>query len=198
MKKLVTKHEGKFLIILLGVIVINFLLLQPKISTWLFPFKRQTIWQGFIQKVEKDKKIDARSFWEFREFYNPGSFVFERDGLSQKKVNEQLNNLRISLSGNTFSIPFLLYNSGKMESLELLVTTNELNKIINNLNITKNVIYKDSSSIIYKERENTVKIIFIKPTDEMVTANGFYNYRNKDDVKIYKDKYWLSISKIDL
>lgn len=199
MKKKQTENSHNFLWILLAIIVISFVILQPKLSAWTLPFKRQMIWQSFIKDTQKNNKINARNFWEFREFFNPGSFIFERDGLSQKQTNDQLEKLNVSLKKDVTSLPFLIYDSGKMKSLEALVGNNDLNNVINNLNIdNKNIIYRNGSSIIYYDGNKTAALIFIKPTDEMVTANGFYNYRNKDDIKIYTGKYWLSISRINL
>lgn len=192
-----TEKSRNFLLLLIGIIIVSFVILQPKISTWLLPLKRQIIWQGFINEVQKNKKIDAKKFWEFREFYNPGSFIFERDGLSKKQTSDQFKELGVSFTG-AVALPFLIYDSGKMQSMELLVVNKDLNQLLENLNTGKNIIYKDDSSVIYHNADKTAEIIFIKPTEEMVTANGFFNYRNKDDVKVYKDRYWLSISRIEL
>lgn len=199
MKKKQAKNSHNFLWLLLAIIIVSFVILQPKLSTWALPFERQIIWQNFIKDTQKNNKIDARNFWEFREFFYPGSFIFKRDGLSQKQTNDQLKKLNISLKTTVTSLPFLIFNSGKLESLEVLVGNNDLNSVINNLNVdSRNIIYKNSSSIIYYDENKTAEIIFLKPTDEMVTANGFYSYRNKDDIKIYTGKYWLSISRVNL
>ncbi|QQG44560.1 MAG: hypothetical protein HYW86_01430 [Candidatus Roizmanbacteria bacterium] len=196
------KYSSGFFIILFLAIVGSFLIFQPKLSTWLFSFKRQSIFNNFMADVQKNKAINARTFWEFREFFNPGYFTFERDGLSKKQTAEALKKVRISLNSNVYYHPFLIYNSDKLNSIEFLVQTNELNKIINNVNdLTLNVkkeILNTPSSHLYYDSDKTVKILFIKPVDEMVLANGFYNYRNDEDVKIYKDKSWLSITSVNL
>lgn len=77
--------NASFYIISTLLIITCFLILQPKISSKLWAQKRKILWKKFINKVEKDKKIDPQSFWKFREFYCPGAFFFKRKGFKLNK-----------------------------------------------------------------------------------------------------------------
>lgn len=189
---------SKFILTLLLIIIVAFALFQPKLSVWLFPFKRQMIANNFISQVNKTHVIDARDFWQFREFYYPGYFTFERDGLSKAQAEQGLEQTGAKLQSTTTYFPFLVYTADKFHSIDFLTNATILDEAVRLSTDSQKVILKTNTSIIYYDTPNSLIIIFVKPTSEMVTANGYYNYRNEDDVAIYTGKNWLSISRVIL
>lgn len=59
---------------------------------------------------------------------------------------------------------------------------------------TKTIIYSDNSTLIANEKDKLV-IEFILPIDEMKKANGFFDYKAKDQI-LMKDKLWLNKTSI--
>jgi len=82
---LIRKNAGVLtlagLIILLTSLVGLFIFLQPKVESQFFPSKRAQVWQYFFHQVEQKQVILPQDFWEFRELFSPGFFVFN-DGLA--------------------------------------------------------------------------------------------------------------------
>ncbi len=190
--------DSKYALIIGVLVVLVYILLQPKVSVWLFPFKRQMIWNEFEQKVKTQHAVDARTFWQFREFYYPGYFKFEWEGFDKTKTKEAADNLHIQLLPDASASAFLIYNSGKLHSVEALVNNDELSRTIKDSSFQHaDVILEDKSNLIYLTPKKA-RIIFIKPVSEMVKANGYYDYKDPEDSAHIAGKYWLSVSEVDL
>lgn len=150
-------------------------LLQPRISG-LFPFIREAKLQAFLNSIEKSKSISSQEFWQFREFYYPGSVTLDRNGIE----------------GKIKPLLFFQFRSKYMLSSEYLITTSDLNQIIP---FGENYIINVERSYAYKISDKNVEIIFIKPISELTKANGFI-YEKDQDKKLVEGKYWLVITKI--
>ena len=188
----------KYPLILGAVILLLFIFLQPKLSVQLFPFKRQMIWNEFATNVKNTGQIDGRTFWQFREFYYPGYFTFDRLGLSKQKVSVAEVKLNVELLPEASASAFLIYKSDKVNSLEALVNTDDLSATISDKDFTnENVLLQNTSNLIYLSSKKA-RISFIKPIDEMVTANGYYDYKNPQDKALIDGKYWLSVTEVEL
>ena len=70
-----------FSILLLVFIVVLFIVLSPKVSSLLLPFKSEAILNDFINKTKIAGAINPQEYWQFREFYSPGYFTFAKQGL---------------------------------------------------------------------------------------------------------------------
>jgi len=58
--------------------IISYLVLQPKMLPKLFNVRNSALLNDFIAKTEAASKVDVQAFWKMREFYCPGSFVFDK------------------------------------------------------------------------------------------------------------------------
>lgn len=191
-----------FFIALFLTVVVCFFLLVPKVASDLFPWKRQVILQNFLQETEKAQEINAQSFWEFREFYSPGYYTFDRNGLSgspveriEKKVGIQINNPHIQTT--YIDKTFLIFTSPHLTSIDALVTTNDLTKIIvmNSLHPVT-TFFSAKNELIYKDANGNIHILFVKSIQEMKTANGYFDYTGTD-ASLLKGKYWLDATVLD-
>jgi hypothetical protein len=195
MKK--TKKQNWVYCIILFILVTGFIIFQPRLSSFLFPMKRAILWNSFYQEIIKSKKLPLRSFWIFREFYYPGYFVFQPYKLSSDEANTALSILGISTKKNAYFYPFLSYHSGKIISLEALVTSNNLSKLIRvKMNVFHPLLQNKSTLVFYPEK-NKVLIIFIRSLDQMKQTNGFFNYNGRHK-EIVEGKQWFSASIINL
>ncbi len=182
------------------IIALIFIFAQPKLSSRLFAFKRHYLWNEFLQKSSMTKTIDGPTFWEFREFYYPGYFTFERSGFSSVKTNNLASSLQIELLPEASASAFLMYTSDKVNSIEALVHDSELDKTIVDRYSNKTraqTIVSNGSHVMYQDK-NIVRILFVKPTYEMVKANGYFDFRDADDRSIIENKYWLNVTEIEL
>lgn len=65
-----------FYAVLLVVLLTLFVVLQPNFSSLLFPSRREKVLDTFIQTVQTENKLDSQKFWQFRQQYAPGFFLF--------------------------------------------------------------------------------------------------------------------------
>ena len=86
--------------------------------------------------------------------------------------------------GALYPHPFTTFQSKYITSNEYLVTQADLST----LHITNHSVHID-------EGKDTVKLTFVKPIAEMVKANGFLDYKDKDK-KLLEGKFWLVITHI--
>lgn len=150
------------IIIILGL----FFLFQPKIKPKI-GFKNKNLLDTFIQKTIDNKKIDSQEFWKLREFYCPGSFVFDKNETT-----------------------FLTYSCSFLKSFDSFTTTPVLTipKEIKQ----KDIVFYNKDILVAKDKEN-ILISFIVSAKEMEKANGFFDYKEKDK-ELVKDKNWLNVT----
>lgn len=193
------KQNLLFLIGLSFALITIYLFLNPKLSSYINPYKRKTLWNNFLNQTLENKKINSRSFWEFREFYYPGNIIFESKGLLREEIDKKLRkNFSFSLQKDKYFYPFMIFQSDKITSIETLVKVKKINEIlVNSTNVYYKMIFQDDSTLIYSSTNNNIIVIFIKPIEDMIKTNGYFDYK-KNDKELLKDKYWLVISKINL
>ncbi len=187
-------NELYFILILVIITLATFITLTPKISSSLFPQKREMILNTFISKTQQTRNLDERNFWEFREFYSPGYFDFNKNGLNSEKVAEAEKKMKITFSEKATRSAHLHFNSKLVESIDYLTQTGQLSDIVDFP--SDKVIFQNNESIIYENADETLIVIFVKPLDEMRRANGYFEYEGKDK-ELVQDKYWLNITKIN-
>lgn len=192
------KKQSYLSLFLFASIIILFLFLSPKVSSFLFPFRRNQLWKTFLNNTKSHQVISSKEFWEFRDFYYPGSLVFNVKKLSQKETADAFSTLKISVLPDQYFYPFLYFSSNKIHSLESLVKVSSINNILLPQAIPSNstIILRDTSTLFYISN-NTATLIFIKPVEEMITANGYFNYK-RDDKELLKDKFWFVYTVINL
>ncbi len=191
--------ERKYVLIV-GIVILGlFVFTQPKLSAYLFPFKRQAMWREFKQTVIDARGIEGQTFWKFREFYYPGSFTFEPNGFGKELTAQKAKELSITLLPQATASAFLIYESGKFNSLEALVNPGDLAATVkdNGPIQSSNEGSFDGSYTMYVSG-NKARIMFIKPVSEMVKANGYFDLKNKQDAARIEGKYWLSVSEVEL
>lgn len=186
------KKLTRFYIFLLILVLFLFTLLSPKISSFLYPFKRGFLLDSFLSDTQAHKTIDPQKFWQFRDFYYPGIINFDKRGLRNLDSFSLVEDSPINLGKQT--APFLHYSSKLIESYEMLVT-NATSPMFS-LNTTKNwnILYQNVDEMIISN-DKEILIVFVKPASEMVKANGFFDYKDKDK-KLLENKSWYVVTKI--
>lgn len=156
------------------------------------------LWNNFYTNLNFTKEIDTKKFWQFREFYSSGYFVFDRNGLSKKEVSNFLQPMNIpqAVINNDFS--FLTYNSMKILSIDILTKSSSIDDFLEVHNYAiSNIISRGNNYLLLKQEPKKVLLFFLVSTPEMEKANGFFDYGEKDG-DLVKDKHWLDISLITL
>lgn len=197
-KSLRTDKKNGLIIFSLSVLIVAiYVIFQPKVSSFVFPQKRSAVLSEFKADVIKNKKVDTKFFWQFREFYYPGYFIFERDGFKRKDYLVQTNNLKTVINENYLERVFLIYRSGKLNSFEALVEADTLSKVIEDRQSgRKDIVISNSSELIYQSG-NLLRIFFIKPVSVMAKTNGYFDHTNPRDARIINGYYWLSVSTVN-
>lgn len=193
------KIKGLFLLVLL-IITFLFLLLQPSSLATLFPSHRENLWNNFVKETATKNRMDTKAFWQMREFYDPGSFVFRREGLSKEKQTQLLQELSLPTSIQQNSLLFLAYNANHFSSFDSLVSTRSaalFPEVVSSLSKSYPPLAKGENYLIVQKDKNTAIIVFLASDKEMKQANGFFDYREKD-VKLVKEKLWFDISEVKI
>jgi hypothetical protein len=179
-----------FWVILLSIVIAEYLLFSPHIASLLFPSQKQARWQQLEQNIVKTGTVNARDFWQLREFYDNGNFTFNKTGVPI------LNNfLSQTIDYKILTdLPFLTYTSHDFKSMDFLITGNNMNRFVTIPRDVQVLVHK-KNLILYKKGKEAY-LLFTMPTSEMVKANGFLEA--KRDEKILKDKYWMDMSMITL
>jgi hypothetical protein len=129
----------------------------------MFPFIRHTRLSSFIENTKKNNAISVQEFWQLREFYSPGIIQFNR--------------------------PELIFTSQLISSTEKLVPdSTRLYDLIPTTNHGK-VLYKSQNELISR-MDGLIYVYFTKSISEMETANGFYDYKDKD-MELVSNKNWF-------
>lgn len=184
-----------FLTIALIIIVVTFALFSPRVSSALFPFKRDAVFNQFIEQTKKVSSIDPQKFWEFREFYSPGYFEFSEKGVGKESREKALG--KLEALPKAVDLYFSIFRSKHLISIEGLTKEASLDEVLNkDKSDIQSVLFEDSRSIIYKNAGGETYIIFTLPISEMRKANGFFEYDGKDK-ELVKDKNWFTITKLD-
>lgn len=163
----------------------------------LFPWKRQEILQNFLHDVQKEKTVNPQSFWEFREFYSPGYYIFNKNGVSQIQLLTAQKKISVPLKTQYIDSIFLTFTSPHLTSIEALVTTPDVEKIVAVQKVPKKfIIFSGKNEIVYRDLGNNLHIIFVKSESLMATANGFFDYTG-DDKNLVTGKYWFDSTVLD-
>ena len=190
------RSDLSFFALILITIISLFTFLSPKISSQVFPFKRQAILNEFINATKQRGSIDPQEYWQFREFYSPGYFIFSRTGIEKSSVQQSNEKIGIKYDEKQLSLTFLVFSSPLANSLDILTTESDLNKIVDLKQFSKeNFIFADKNSLIYREDSRTIKIIFLMDNSKMRIANGYFDYGEKDKLLV-ENKNWFNVTVI--
>jgi hypothetical protein len=183
-----------FFILCLILTISFFIIFSPKVSAILLPVKSEQKLNSFMQSIKRDKSVNAQTFWEFREFYSPGSFTFSSRGLPSNKTSQVISAIDVPMNYKALT-PFSIYTSPRVESIDFYTTAATLNDIMPSTPSGK-IIFQDAQSIALEAPDNRIKVVFIKSYSEMQKAVGFFTI-HEDDGNIIKDKNWVNITSID-
>lgn len=196
-KKIKNKSNLFLSILIIIVLFLGFSILEPKVSAKLFAQKRKVIWQEFYNNLQSNKNLDSRKFWQFREFYSPGSFIFEPSGLVKKDLQFFLDQTGRPIDPLSHNLSFLKYSSPRILSVDSLTEEKTIDIFLKNYPYgKKHILSRGSNYLLLRQSINKVILIFLLPESEMKKTIGFFEY-NERDKDLVRGKYWLSISLID-
>lgn len=176
------------------IILVSYLLLSPRVSSMLFPFRRTIVWNNFLSEAKSSNSIDPQKYWEFREFYSPGYFDLKTTGLDKDTVQETIKELGVPINQRAITLPFAKFTSSRITSLDSLTTETSLHAVLQKDIPQSQVLMRNATSIIYTDGLTT-KIIFVIPESEMKKAVGFFDYEGKDK-DLTNGKHWVNITSV--
>ncbi len=185
-------NKKAFFLIFLFLMVTLFVFLEPKVSARLFPFVRTSRLNSFLTDVLTSQKIDGRKYWEFREFYSPGVFTYDKKGIKDSIVQGLVQN-DVFIDGQDI-LPFLFFDSSFLQSIDSLTGMTSVTRFIKT--DSKNVLINTTVLFISKNNKE-ILLVFLLPYIDMERTNGFFDYQEKDKTLV-KDKNWLNITKITI
>ncbi len=171
--------------------------MQPSLASLINTNYRTKVLTDLLTKLKADKSLDGQAFWQTREFYYPGSLKYSHDGFKNNEIEPIIKKINVTMKPDNNRIPFLMYRSDKWISADFLVSSSTISDHVTMKQLNNETILKTSTEWIYYEDENTLVIIFTKNIDEMQKSNGYFDYPGHDK-EYLKDKYWLSVSTINI
>jgi len=198
-KQNVLKGSSELIIfvLLLVIILFSFLVLAPRISSSLFPIKRQMVLQAFLDTVKKTNTVNPQKFWEFREFYSPGYITFNNNGLSNSQIKTAENKTGIFVNTQFINRIFLTFTSPHLSSFEALTTSNDFSKFINIKTLdVRQVIFSNNNTLIYRDGKQRIYVLFLKSQSDMESANGYFSDSDADK-SLINGKDWLEVTALD-
>ena len=190
----IVKSQAVFFITLFLIVGGLFVVLSPKISSILFPLKRQAILNDFINKTKTAGVINPRDYWEFREFYSPGYFTYSKAGLAKSLAKNAQKEIGINYDEKTINSTFLFFSSRWLNSLDMLTQKTDLNKIVDSGKIPKkDIIFAGKNCLIYKVDANTIKMAYLLSTNQMQEVSGISDY---EDSKSIGGKNWFNVTSL--
>lgn len=185
-----------FSILLLVFIVVLFIVLSPKVSSLLLPFKREAILNEFINKTKASGAINPQEYWQFREFYSPGYFTFAKTGISNSLMKNAAGKIGIKYDQKTIDLTDLLFSSQKLSSLDMLTKQSSLSAVSDKKQFQNGkILFSNKNSLIYQVNAKTIKIVFLLTNNDMKRANGFFDYTDIDK-KITEGENWFNITSL--
>jgi hypothetical protein len=185
-----------FSISLLVFIVVLFIVLSPKVSSLLIPYKNEVLLNEFIQSTKAAGEINPQAYWQFREFYSPGHFMFARAGITTSLIENATGKIGIKYDQKKIDLTDLLFSSQRLSSLDMLTKQSSLSAIFDKKQFKiGQVIFMSKHSLIYQEDAKTIKIVFLLPNNDMKMANGFFDDTDIDK-KITEGENWFNITSI--
>lgn len=191
-----SKKNSVYYFTLIFLLIFLFIFFIPKLSIKIFNFKKEKKFKEFNNYLVTTKNFNPQIFWQFREFFCPGYFEANKNGL--KNVNlrtfEYLKNIqKINLIFAKYNCPYLKSYENLTKENSLLFFLNE-NKIKNNYQLIR----KTNEFIYFKNKnQNTYYFIFLVDNEKMKKAVGFFDYKEKDK-KTTENMKWLNITIINL
>lgn len=159
-------------------ICLLFTLLHPRISVILYPNIRQKTLNTFIKTVRNEGSLSTQAFWQFREFYYPGTIKVDRSGLKDNVF---------------YTPPHLLHPRLLLTFKSKYVESNEY--IIDNDPVQLQSFFSDKEAYKLVEYPDRYELFFVKPIKDMSITNGFFDYKDKDK-ELLKNKAWFVATKI--
>jgi len=177
-------------ILLLSLVL--FFVLQPRLPSAIFRFVRHAKLNSFVDKTISKQSLDTRSFWEFREFYYPGTFKVHQEELEKTDIEAFLTSANVTIT-TTDMYPILVFNSRYLQSFEALVNVATLKDLLGLPDSYRdNIILSQDNLLLFRDG-STLYIIFLASIDELKNTNGFIN---RDYETLKKFQSWLSITKV--
>lgn len=182
------KNEFFLCLVIFSIITIS-LFFHPSIRSFWDQSFRNNLLQKFTSQVIEDNFLDAKSLWEFRERYSPGSFKINPDHI------EIFQTFRITSVNSSGSTEILYFKSPRLISTDTISSKYISPSEHLNGQKLKSILFENNSSVIYSLNDSPEEthIWFIKPIDQMQEANGFFDY-SSEELDLIKGSYWINHS----
>lgn len=189
-------HDNVWTIIL-GIVVLGlFLFLSPKISRVIVPNIKSRDWSTFQEKLVKNKTVDPQTYWEFREFYSPGVFTINNEGIQDASVKSFYAALPEGFQSQP-ELSFSQFKSPLLTSIDGLTSQTSIKEIVNHEEVsTTNIVTQSNTLLLYKINNNKYLLILLFTPEQMKKTNGFWNYQK--DMNAINNRNWISTSIISL
>ncbi len=193
MRNLLRKNSVQ-LGLLLATLCILFVAITPKITRTIFPSSASNSWIEFKKEIIQTQKLDSQEYWEFREFYSPGVYTVNKQGLENNAIKSFYSTLPAGLQSQP-ELTFATFESPRLQSIDGLINRSSISEFVNLEGLNKSQIVKQTDKfLLYQLEDNQFVLISIFTPEQMKTANGFWDYQKDQD--IIENRYWVSAALI--
>jgi hypothetical protein len=188
MQKLYTKNIVREQLFFAGVIAALFfvgaLLFHPTLH-FFQGIERQQETMKFLSKMQQTD-FTMREYWQYREFYSPGSFSFDPQAVSLAGALQFNDIPSVKTTLLTFTSPNLVSTDSIVEKSSKDYITEAY---VPNTQTKTLVVQPDR--VAYSTPDGKIHLIFLRSSDEMVKTLGLFDYGKKEK-DILEHKLWLN------
>lgn len=165
--------------------MILFVGFEPKVAALVTPKSQARLFK-LIGETKTKNSVDIRDFWQFREFYSPGTYTYNPNGVKIPPTLISLSKPNMFKSVLSFSSPKLISVGGhtKLSSIPQTILPQGTSQILVN----------KPQTLLIKETQDSYLLIFVRSIMDEKKANGFLQHETDKDNEA--GNYWLSITRI--
>lgn len=186
-------NSTQYILLLTFIIAVLSFTLHPVVKKQFFGRK---LWINYLDHIQSLQSIDPQEFWKTREFSDNGSIIFSRNGIDTDLIPRDISAIYNIIDTEEFSnLPFLLFQSNTLNSLDILIDASFLSRFDDSINSSTLQTQNLGNNIYFinDTKQKLTYLVFLKTSDSLRQANGFFDYI-KHDKNIDFDKVWLNIT----
>lgn len=198
---MIKKSQAKVIAFFVAsIVILSVAFLQhPSLKDVLFPsYHYQSSWQKLFVNLNSNNVVEAQVLWQFREFYSRGTISLAK--FQNLSIPANISDV---YQAPTSFIPYSLYVSDQIESIEGMVDTNVPIFFVNEelLDLGWIETFKSNNVQIIENKQTQMGLIIgLYDFQEASLANGYlyFDLRDENFQAENNNKKWLVVSIVNL
>jgi hypothetical protein len=180
-------------LLLLLLVVLGFIIWQPRIRNFYLPQQQDKLLQAFIVSTKNKGEIDAQEFWQLRDFFSHGKIILHQ--YYPLDVEQISNELAESLVSTDSFLPYLAVEARRLLSIEGYVSREAIADLFL-LEESATILFESDNGLIYEDENEQLIIIHLTTVSQAAKTNGFLWFDSREEDYQPEFEYWLTKTKV--